>query len=199
MPGPKPGALPLGDIPLAEYIDHYTTNYDQKTICYNDSMKHNRLGFTIVELAVVIVIIAVLATITSIAYRTTQANARDKKRQTDVAMLQAAVEEYYADNGDYPAPTTCSSDPGGTTGECWGGQTWQLLKDRGYLNTIPVPDLRHSNASYNKLPDGNAYYGWARMSNSAYAIYVNLESGSCKLGKQVSLKNWGSTINECAF
>ena len=166
--------------------------------------KHKHLGFTVVELVVVIVVIAMLVTITTIAYRTTQADSRDKKRQADVMMLKAAIEEYYADNGSYPKFTTCTSW-GGT--ECWIGEAWQLLKDNGYLDKIPMPALKvtHSGvaaSNKNQAPDGNSFYGYvsstADSSGKNYAIFVPLESGDCKTGKNVP-SGWWNSVKSCDF
>ncbi len=59
-------------------------------------------GFTIVELLIVIIVIAILATLVITAYNGVQAKARDVKRQTDAKSVQKAAEAYYADNGSYP-------------------------------------------------------------------------------------------------
>lgn len=60
-------------------------------------------GFTIVELLIVIVVIAVLAAISMVAYSGMQQRARDSQRLQDVATITKALELYYIDNGQYPA------------------------------------------------------------------------------------------------
>ena len=64
---------------------------------------HRQSGFTIVELLVVIVVIAILATITSVAYTGVQERGRDAKRISDLKHLQTAIEHYKLDNGHYPS------------------------------------------------------------------------------------------------
>lgn len=63
-------------------------------------------GFTIVELLIVIVVIAVLATIVIATYSGVQERARNASRQSDVKNAQKLVEIYKAENGSYPATTT---------------------------------------------------------------------------------------------
>ena len=64
-------------------------------------------GFTIVELLIVIIVIAILATLVITAYNGVQAKARDVKRQTDAQSVQKAAEAYAAENdGSYPTTTT---------------------------------------------------------------------------------------------
>jgi general secretion pathway protein G len=72
-------------------------------------MRKSKSGFTVVELAIVIIIIGILATITIVAYRNVQARARDDKRRTDIANIAKALEVYYDDNGQYPDPNNTTS------------------------------------------------------------------------------------------
>lgn len=58
-------------------------------------------GFTIVELLIVIVIIAILAAITIVAYNGIQARARDSTRKNDIAQLAKVTKLYAVDKGDY--------------------------------------------------------------------------------------------------
>jgi prepilin-type N-terminal cleavage/methylation domain-containing protein len=58
-------------------------------------MKRNKDGFTLVELAIVIVIIAVLASVTIFTYAKVQVNARDTARASSVTSITEALEKYY--------------------------------------------------------------------------------------------------------
>jgi type II secretion system protein G len=60
-------------------------------------------GFTLIELMVVIAIIGLLASIITVSLFSAQAKGRDAKRVADVRTIQLALEEYYNDNGNYPA------------------------------------------------------------------------------------------------
>jgi general secretion pathway protein G len=65
-------------------------------------MKSNKQsGFTIVELLIVIVVIAILAAITIVAYNGIQNRARDTDRKADMAALAKALHLYNVDNGNY--------------------------------------------------------------------------------------------------
>lgn len=72
-------------------------------------------GFTIVELLIVIVVIAILAAITIVAFNGIQARARDNVRKQDLAQLVKATKLYAVDNGDY-AEANCGS---GGSGSGW--------------------------------------------------------------------------------
>ena len=73
-------------------------------------------GFTIVELLIVIIVIAILAAISIVAYNSIQGRARDSQRKSDLGSVAKALELYHIDNGGYPicGPTTGTYTPGGT-------------------------------------------------------------------------------------
>ncbi len=59
-------------------------------------------GFTIVELLIVVVVIAILAAITIIGYNGIQNRANDSSVQADLRQLSTKLQAYYIDNGSYP-------------------------------------------------------------------------------------------------
>jgi len=70
-------------------------------------MKQTSKGFTIVELLIVIVVIAILATISIIAYNGMQAKARDTSRSNTLTSVKKALEYYYTQNDKYPTVSGC--------------------------------------------------------------------------------------------
>jgi|EndMetStandDraft_5_1072996.scaffolds.fasta_scaffold40972_2 Tfp pilus assembly protein PilE len=65
---------------------------------------HKRLsrGFTIVEIATVVFIIALLAVITVVAYNNVQRQARDTSKEQAVKIIMTSLERYYDAHGEYP-------------------------------------------------------------------------------------------------
>ena len=59
-------------------------------------------GFTIVELLIVIVVIAILAAITMVAYNGIQDRAYDTTLKADISNNVKQIELYAAENGEYP-------------------------------------------------------------------------------------------------
>lgn len=77
-------------------------------------MKHKRIrGFTLVEVAVVVAVIAILASLSVMAFNQVQKQSRDGKRKADITALQTLFEKYYQTNGKYPRsvyPTGSAGD-----------------------------------------------------------------------------------------
>ncbi len=72
-------------------------------------MKKARLitsGFTIVELLIVIVVIAILAAISIVAYNGIQQRSQNSQTQAVVKSYYKALTAYAIDNGSYPVQTT---------------------------------------------------------------------------------------------
>lgn len=68
------------------------------------------MGFTLVEILVVIAIIGILATLAIISYTGAQKQARDTQRKSDIKQYQMALESYSAkNNGTYPVSTGATS------------------------------------------------------------------------------------------
>ena len=132
-------------------------------------------GFTIVELLIVIVVIAILAAITVVAYNGISARARDSQRQSDIVAVQKALEMYKLDNSSYPSV--------GTDGN---GYDLALLASAlvpKYLAKIPID------------PKNNPVYGYVRgtIANGSYAIRTNYESKTnCHVGMNQRSSTWWS-------
>ena len=84
------------------------------------SMRKSRSGFTIVELLIVIVVIAILAAISIVAYTGIQTRAYNTKVISGTSQYQKAFQAYKAVNGTYPSMGGClgSNYP---NNNCWAG------------------------------------------------------------------------------
>jgi prepilin-type N-terminal cleavage/methylation domain-containing protein len=62
-----------------------------------------QLGFTLIELMVVVAIIGILMAAGILAFTNAQQNARDSRRRADIDAISKAIEQYYQNNdGSYP-------------------------------------------------------------------------------------------------
>ena len=110
-------------------------------------MKKSRSGFTIIELLIVIVVIAILAAITVVAYNGIQQRARDSRRKADMALLQKALDMYYLDNGTFPASTGAVSPNGAWSSS--GDSSWANLATalKPYISSLPSDPINTANVT----------------------------------------------------
>ncbi len=64
--------------------------------------KRNKLGFTLVELLVVIVVLAVLAAIVLPKFMNSSARSKESALKSDMKLIRNAVSLFQADTGKYP-------------------------------------------------------------------------------------------------
>ena len=76
------------------------------------AMGKSKSGFTIVELLIVIVVIAILAAITVVAFNGVQARALESEKASRLNNVQKALTNFYTLNGYYPTSNTITGSPG---------------------------------------------------------------------------------------
>ena len=84
----------------------------------------NRRGFTIVELLIVIVVIAILAAITIVAYNGIQTRAENAKTVAAVSAWAKAIRMFEADRGSWPINDSCLGGPDTYDTSAYGGKCW---------------------------------------------------------------------------
>lgn len=149
--------------------------------------KHKQTGFTIVELLIVIVVIAVLAAITVVAYSGIQQRARDSVRAQDIDSIKKALLLYQVDNGGVKATASYGgSGPGG----------WNLSSSASWLSFL--------GSKYGKIPIDPVNTGMADPSQHGLAYYYfcyNAGSGptpataNASLGYQSEVSNLNITFS----
>ena len=96
-------------------------------------MKRLDRGFTMVELLVVVSIIVILATMGMTQYRTSVIYSRESVLKEDLFRLRDAIDQYYADKGQYPSALDA------------------LVSD-GYVRKIPEDPFTRNNSSWQTVP-----------------------------------------------
>ena len=123
------------------------------------------LGFTLMELLIVIAIIGILVSVSVVSYSSAQKKSRDSRRIGDMKAVQSAWEQYYADNSaNYPGPASPSAPVACA------------------LSMMPTP------ATY--LPGGlpvdpktgtsyaSMYDGWSRCNSASFCFCAGVESAA---------------------
>lgn len=128
-------------------------------------------GFTIVELLIVVVVIAILAAITIVAYNGIQNRTYDSAVQSDLSTFFKKMENYKADNatGRYPTPLN-------------GSDMDSILSDVkvGFkFSTSAYSSAVTNNIAYCFTSDGSEF-GMVALSRSGNAFFVSTSSGGIK-------------------
>ena len=96
-------------------------------------MKHSdERGFTLIELLVVATILVVLAGIGLVQYKNGKTRASEAVLKTDLFNMRDAIDQYYADKGQYP----------GTLDE---------LVSAGYLRKVPDDPFTSANSTWQTI------------------------------------------------
>lgn len=77
-------------------------------------MHYYKRGFTVVELLIVIVVIAILASFVIVSYNGTQSQAREARIRTDLGKMRELVDAYKAEKGTYPITAAALNPDWGT-------------------------------------------------------------------------------------
>lgn len=112
--------------------------------------KQNKNGFTLVELLIVVMLIAILAglLVTVINPQGIQQKARDSQRKADLKKIQAALELYFADMRTYPDFSGASGVNASTT--------FASILSPDYMNKIPA-DPKAGVYTYRSASSGGRY------------------------------------------
>ena len=145
-------------------------------------------GFTIVELLIVIVVIAILAAISVVADNGIQARAKNSKVITTASQYAKAIALYYTENSslpqasclglssDYPTSTLMAQNSCGNSGS-WVINTNFSNAISPYIGSLPSVDASIIlNNSDNSTYRRGAMYG---MSSSVPSIWFSYIGSSC--------------------
>ena len=136
-------------------------------------MKNKKmLGFTLIELMVVISIIAILATMGVNSYAVALKRGRDAKRISDIHQIKQALVMYRADKGTYPAEDKIWIDNAGLP--------------PNYLSAKPVcPKPENAGYVYTPAPDSKTF---------TLGVQLELSNGNSEVVGSVN-----SCSNDCNF
>ena len=141
--------------------------------------KNQQNGFTIVELLIVVVVIAILAAITIVSFNGIQTRAKNAQQVSAVNEYAKGLRAYQAANGGMPWYGVACFD--GT--DCWSGTstTAAAASMRADLKTVmgqTLPTISTpyaallANATTTDVPNGGNYSGY-------YILYQHSDTGSC--------------------
>lgn len=155
-------------------------------------------GFTIVELLIVIVVIAILAAITVMAYTGIQTRAKDSQMASAMNAYVKGVTLYYSTYGSLPVANTSIACFDGTS--CWSGASTadgaylraELQKTMGSLPGLPYTALLVPSATTTDEPNGTNYTG-------TYILFQQSTDQACQAiaGTRYLNAGTGTNVRSC--
>lgn len=179
-----------------------------------ESTRKGKSGFTIVELLIVVVVIAILAAITIVSFNGIQAQAANSKTSKALSDWVKILNMYRADNGRWPNGWTClgegyPSSPatsGSNTGHCRSTNTDAVTRSpafetelRKYAGggTLPTPSFVMAANGSNEWRRGIHYaYGGGGSGTEVY-IQVTFQGSSAEcpsIANNTGRVVWGGNV-----
>ncbi len=150
-------------------------------------------GFTLLELLIAMIILAILAAMITGYFFTSLKKGRDARRKADLEQIQKAVEMYYEDNKSYPTSTSIS----------FGGQ---LCHPNGCSTKIYMqkvsddPSTPSKSYSYVQFGSGTGYGLYACLENNQQILpYVSTSFGSFSCTTQCKQPDGSPTTTGCIW
>jgi general secretion pathway protein G len=113
-------------------------------------------GFTLIELFIVMAIMGILISIAAPNLKTSITRAREAVLREDLFQMREAIDQYYADNGKYPAVLT----------DLLNAQD----KTRSYLRSIPKDPFTNATDWITVAPEGGTEGGTGGTTDGSYDV-----------------------------
>lgn len=153
-----------------------------------------KIGFTLVEVMMVIAIISILVTITYVSYGKVQGDSRDAQRRADAATIENALKNYLMQTGSLPSHGSSDWE---NSHEVGSGQFLSDLVSSGVTSKVPVDPVNTAGQYYRYFKYGPGTYG-CDSSRGSYGVFqvMDLEGSngpsSDNPGFSCSGRNWNT-------
>jgi prepilin-type N-terminal cleavage/methylation domain-containing protein len=166
-------------------------------------MRKSTSGFTIVELLIVIVVIAILATISIVAYSGIQQRARNTRIMAAVKSYEKAVLAYVAVNGSYPAISRACLGANYPSNQCWNGPNGNFYTSSTLDNDLAPfigqkPTVSTKMLQVTSAPDmrAGAVYMYNSQTDVKIMYYLEGQAQKCLNGNTGATEMEGTQCSE---
>lgn len=179
---------------------------NKQTIIVSCKMRYStkQVGFSIVELLIVITVIGILAAIVILSYSGIQNSARDSAVKTDLRNISEKLELYYLDNKTYPRGSTYANLGIALQSAVGIGFSDSLRNGNNMIYCVFPSAHAEANTYYALAAVSKSNNGWIITSSSQkiepFTAWSSSISGTALcptirtgLGNSSSLFHWGQT------
>lgn len=155
---------------------------------------HKRDGFTVVEIVVTLVVMGILLSISTMAYRGMQQNARDREREADVQVIATYLEGVYSQEiksggtvvkgpGSYPSINAVQNYFDVIFGDLARGADTPPGASSSALNPVSSTSGASRTDAYSYFPKATASSACTTIGTDcrSFQIHYKLESGESKV------------------
>jgi prepilin-type N-terminal cleavage/methylation domain-containing protein len=131
-----------------------------------------RIGFTLIEILVVLAVIGILAAVVGVNINNSSAQSRDAQRQSDLRNLQQAIEFYKNREGRYPEQCAVGGAVSGSG--FWSGQLgtdYECDNGTGQYIIGLAPEYISVLPADSRLPSGRTDVGYVYRTNTDGSVY----------------------------
>jgi len=148
----------------------------------SSSPSRGKAGFTLVELLVVLIVLAVLAAIVLPKFVGSSARAREARMKADLRLVRAAIDRFYIDTGAYPEKLANLAD---TKAPAKG------LDPAG--NQVPIDPLQWHGPYLDRIPKDSISggdYVYPNASPGSVGTVGSSAAAGAKASDGTSFSNW---------
>ncbi len=158
------------------------------------SLRQRQYGFTIVELLIVIVVIAILAAISIVAYNGVQQRAKNAQTVSATEKWIKILKLYYVDRGVYPTVSSCfgssTTYPNNKCDAAVGVDAGFIADVSSYTSNYPEPD--NTNISTDTFARRGSFF--TPSGNKVYVTILGPSTTQCP-----SIAGYAATVSNSAL
>lgn len=136
---------------------------------------NKKLGFTLIEMLVVVTVIGIVLGVLLTSYQGTQGTARDGRRKADLESIKSSLEIYRSDCGTYPGQSTFQGIL--DSGSSLVGPVSTACAGNTYMAPVPKDPLSNYKYIYILDTSGNSYTLCAHLEDEALSGSSYRQSG----------------------
>lgn len=137
--------------------------------------RQRRLGFTLLELLVVMAVIGILVTVVVFSVKNAQDKGADSRRKQDLRAIATALVSYYGDNEAYPPP--CSPCPSSFEATSNAIDPW-IPNLSSYIQRLPTDPKQTGISSGGCAGKKNVYCYIASLNRLSFVLWAQLENAN---------------------